>query len=122
MKKVLVIDDEENFCYFVKKNLEAAGNFEVSVCNDSREAMKEVREVRPDVILLDILMPRKDGTAIAIELKESKDTKDIPFVFLTALVSEQETEKHENVIGETHFVSKPVKIEELISIINKLTK
>ncbi|MFA5394062.1 MAG: response regulator [Candidatus Ratteibacteria bacterium] len=121
MKKILIIDDEEDFCYFTKKSLEATGNFEVSVCNDSREAMNEVRKVRPDLVLLDILMPRKDGTAIATELKESKDTKDIPFVFLTALVSEQETEKHKNVIGEAHFVSKPVKLQELISIINKLT-
>ena len=122
MKRILIIDDEENFCYFVKKNLEATGNFEVSVCNDSREAIKVVREMLPDLILLDILMPRKDGTTIAVELKESEDTKDIPVVFLTALVSEQETKKHENIIGETCFVSKPVKTEELISIINKLTK
>jgi len=122
MKKILIVDDEEVFSYFVKKSLEATGNFEVSVCNDSSEAIKKVREVHPDLVLLDVTMPQKDGTAIAVELKESNDTKDIPVVFLTALVSEQETAEYKNVIGETHFVSKPVKIEELISIINKLTK
>jgi CheY-like chemotaxis protein len=122
MKKILLVDDEEDFCYFTKKSLEATGNFEVSVCSDSREAVAKAVEVRPDLVLLDIMMPHKDGTAIAAELKKNKDTENIPVVFLTALVSAQETEKRRNVIGEKYFVSKPVKIGELINVINKLTK
>jgi DNA-binding response OmpR family regulator len=119
MKKILLIDDEEDFCYFVKKNLEATGNFEVEVYNDDIDIAQEARRLQPNLILLDIKMPRRDGSDIALELKRHRETKDIPFVFLTALVNEEETQKRGNFIGGEYFLAKPVRIKELIDTVNR---
>jgi len=119
MKKILLIDDEEDFCYFVKKNLEATGNFEVEVYNDDIDIVQEARRLQPNLILLDIKMPKKDGSEMALELKKHKDTQGIPFIFLTALVNEEETQKRGNFIGGEYFLAKPVRISELIDTINR---
>ncbi len=120
-KKILIIDDEEDLCDFVKMNLEAVGGFEVSTCSNSRLAVREVRMQRPDLILLDIMMPGRDGPGVAAELRADEDTQDIPVVFLTALVSEEDTRKGAGLIGESFFISKPVRTEKLVEIINTLT-
>ncbi len=119
MKKILLIDDEEGFRYFVKKNIEAKGNFEVEVYSDDIDIIQEVRRMQPNLILLDIKMPKRDGSDIALELKRHKDTQEIPLVFLTALVSEEETQKKGNFIGGEYFIAKPVRINELIDTINR---
>lgn len=122
MKKVLIVDDEEDFCYFVKKNLEISGDFEVTVCSDSAQAIQQAEEIHPDLVLIDIMMPVVDGPSIAAELGVNKKTKDIPFVFLTAMITDEETKKNKHVINGSYFVAKPVNIKELISIINLLAK
>ena len=104
-KKILIIDDEEDFCSFVKMNLEAMGGFQVSTCSDSRMAIRQVRMQRPDLILLDIMMPGRDGSGIAAELKADKDTQDIPIIFLTALVSEEDTERSDGFIEGRFFLA-----------------
>jgi CheY-like chemotaxis protein len=116
-RKILIVDDEEDFCDFVKMNLEATTDFEVSVCYDSREAIGKVRGQQPDLILLDIMMPGIGGAEIAEELKDNDDTHDIPIIFLTALVREEEA-KRKGVIGGRRFIAKPVQTKELISIID----
>jgi len=117
-RRILIIDDEEDFCYFVKMNLEATAGFEVSVCCDSTEAVRQARKQQPDLILLDIMMPGMSGSDVAEELKNHSDTCDIPIVFSTALVKEEEIEEKNGVIGGRHFIAKPVKISELIDTIN----
>ena len=120
-KKILVIDDEEDFCSLVKMNLEATGALEVLTCCSSRMAIRQVRTHHPDLIFLDVMMPGKDGPGIAAELKAGKDTQDIPIVFLTALVSEEDTERDGGLIGERFFIAKPAQTDKLINIINVLT-
>jgi CheY-like chemotaxis protein len=120
MKRILIIDDEKDFCYFLKRNLEAYGTFDIAICCDSVNAIEEVKKLQPDLILIDILMPKITGSEIAAELIENKNTKDIPFIFLTAIVKEEETETRKNIIGGQYFVAKPVKIDGLIKIINQL--
>lgn len=120
MKRILLVDDEEDFGFFVKKNLEARGEFTVEVCNDSVHAFEIAKQLKPDLILLDILMPAKNGPVIAEELQNDADTRKIPFIFLTAVVQRSETEKSNNVIGGEYFIAKPVKVDELASIINRL--
>jgi DNA-binding response OmpR family regulator len=122
MKKIMVVDDDKDLCFFLKKNLEKDKEMQVSVCSESRDAVKMIKEVRPDVVLLDIMMPGKSGIDIASELRNAKDTKNIPIVFLTAIIKEAEIEKHKNLIGEGYYISKPVEIEDLIKAINKVTE
>ena len=120
MKKILIVDDEEDSCHFTKANLEAIGDFEVSVCCDSTRAIGQTKEQQPDLILLDIMMPGVSGSDIAEELKNDEDTQEIPIVFLTALVRGKEIEERNGIIGGHYFAAKPINTNELIGIINRL--
>lgn len=116
---VLVVDDETSFTFFVKKNLEASGRYDVAVCNEAAKAVERARQLRPNLILLDVMMPGMPGEEIAVKLKEFQETKSIPVVFLTALVKADEAganPQHE--IGGRTFVAKPVKMQELMRVID----
>ncbi len=121
-KKILVIDDEEDFTDLVKMSLERAGEYEVRTENDSRLAFSAAREFRPDLILLDIIMPYIDGTEIARRIKADADIKDIPIVFLTATITKAEAEPENGVIGGRTFLAKPINVRDLSACIEKHIK
>lgn len=118
-KKILIIDDEENFTKLVKLNLEEMGEYEVKTENDGSRGLAAAKEFKPDLVLLDILMLEMEGGEVARYLKNDEETKNIPVVFLTAVVSKEEIEKSKGVIGGRPFISKPVTAEELIDCIEK---
>jgi CheY-like chemotaxis protein len=117
--KILIIDDEENFTKLIKLNLEQTGKYEVRTENDGSLGFAAAREYKPDLVLLDVMMPGIDGGDVCDQLRNNKDTKDIPVVFLTAVVKKVEVKEKNGVIGGYPFVSKPVDIEELVDIIEK---
>ncbi len=119
-RRILIVDDERDFCDFIKIALEVADSFEVSVCSNSVEAVEQVRKLRPDLLLLDIMMPGVGGSQIADKLRSDSDTQHIPIVFITALVTEEETKKNRSVIAGRYFISKPVEIKRLAFLINTL--
>ncbi len=119
-KKILVVDDEKDFCFFLKENLELAGDFHVELCNDSSQVIQTTKNIRPDLILFDIMMPDKNGTEIAVELSNHTEIRNTPYIFLTAIISNNEANENNNFIGGHYFVGKPVKINELIGVINKV--
>lgn len=121
MKYILLIDDEEDFCYLTKMNLEAEGEFKVTISSNSDEAIELVRKLKPDLILMDILMPGISGPEIAKMLRDDLLTATIPIVFLTAIVTKEDTQSG-NVISGWPFVPKPVKIKELVKVINENLK
>lgn len=118
-KKILIIDDEENFTKLVKLNLEETGEYAVKVENNSNNAFMSAKEFKPDLILLDIMMPGKDGGDVASELKSDNTFKNIPVVFLTAIIKEDEMDSQDGSIGGHPFIAKPVSVEELIKCIEK---
>jgi CheY-like chemotaxis protein len=116
-KKILIVDDEENFAKLVKMNLEDTGEYAVRVETKGALAVKAAREFQPDFILLDIVMPDMDGGEVAHRLRDDKDLKDIPVGFLTALVRDSEvTQKGDNIAGHP-FIAKPVTVGQLIAFI-----
>ncbi|KPK98087.1 MAG: histidine kinase [Omnitrophica WOR_2 bacterium SM23_72] len=121
-KKILIIDDEVAFTRMIKLNLEATGRYEVSEENKGAQGVAAAKEARPDLILLDIIMPDLDGTTVATQLKEDPATKDIPVVFLTVVVQKKEIEDSGNIIGGYPFIAKPVNMEELIGCLSKYIK
>jgi CheY-like chemotaxis protein len=121
MKKILIIDDEEELCSFIKLNLERREDFEVHVCTDSRGAIRWAKQLHPDLILLDIVMPGISGTDIARGLKNDMDTQKIPIVFLKGRISKEEAEDRQYIPGVDHIVTKPVVLNKMISMINMLT-
>jgi len=118
---VLIIDDEESFTFFVKLNLqtETRYDFKVTTANNGKEGLNIARTIKPDLILLDIMMPDMDGTDVAEKLLLDPRTKNIPIIFLTAVARKDEVEENEGMIGGREFIAKPVDKEELINRIEK---
>jgi len=118
-KKILVVDDQESFCRLVELNLEETGEYEVRTETKGTKALDSVREFRPDLILLDIMMPDVSGEDVAQRIRSDVTTKDIPIVFLTALVKKNEVADRGGIIGEYPFLAKPVTAEKLIDCIER---
>ena len=120
-KKILIVDDEVAFTQMVRLNLEGTGKYKVRVENKGTYAVSIVKEFKPDLILLDIIIPDVAGSEIAAQLKEDESTKHIPVVFLTALVTKKEERADGNsrrIVGGNTFVAKPVNLKDLISCID----
>ena len=85
-KRILAVDDEPDFVAVVKRNLEKEG-FEVEEAYDGVEGLQKVRENPPDAVVLDVMMPGKDGYAVCSELKADGKYAGIPIILLTAVAS-----------------------------------
>lgn len=118
--KVLVVDDEASITRMIKLNLEKTGDYEVWTENEGRRAVGAARVFRPDIIFLDVMMPDMQGDRIAEQLEEDAELKDIKRVFLTAIVTRDETADGGNKIGGNHFLAKPVNTEDIIRMIEKV--
>lgn len=118
-RKILIIDDEEFFTKLVRLNLEKTGKYEVRAENKGTDGLAAAREFKPDLILLDILMEDMEGSEVAVQLQNDASTKDIPVVFLTAVVKKEELENGSGVIGGHPFIAKPVSTAELVNCIEK---
>ena len=117
--RILVIDDEPSLTRMIKLNLERSDAYEVQTENEGIKAIDAVRDFRPDLILLDIMMPDKSGDDIAEELRDDNRLCNIPIIFLTALVTPDETGAKASNIGGNTFLAKPVSADELVAVIEK---
>ncbi len=120
-KRILIIDDEENFTKLMKLNLEQTKQYEVRVENKGAKGLETAQLFNPDLILLDIIMPDLEGSEVASQIKNDEKTKDIPIVFLTAAVKKEEVNSSGGIIGGNPFIAKPVSTQELIDCIEKYT-
>ena len=118
-KRILIIDDEVSFARMVKMNLEKTGSFEVRVENRAAAALPAAREFRPDLVLLDVIMPNMDGGDVAKQIKRDRTLRGTPIVFLTATVSKREAGDGGFNSGGELFLAKPVSVEALIACINE---
>jgi CheY-like chemotaxis protein len=112
-KRLMVVDDEVSFTRLLKLNLERAGEYEVCVVNSPGEAIEQARRFRPDLILLDVMMPEMDGGTLAGRLNETPSLESVPIIFLTAAVRREEIELRRGQIGGYPFIAKPVDLKEL---------
>lgn len=112
MKKILIIDDEEDLAFFVKANLELSEGYEVNTATSGKEGLKVAGQYQPDIILLDIMMPGMDGYETLDKLKGSRRTMAIPVVMLTAKADEESKIKAATLYNEDYLI-KPVQIDVL---------
>ena len=111
-KKVLVIDDEPEMLDLVKYTLEKGG-FEVSTCDNGRHAWDEIQKVKPDLLVLDVMLPGIDGYSLQLKIAADGSTRDLPIIVLTALEPSRTLfQKFPQVVG---FMTKPFKTEELLA-------
>ena len=119
-KKILLIYDEEDFCFFVKLNLEQTGKYEVLTATSGSGGLIMASKELPDLVLLDIIMPEMSGGQVAELLLDNPKTKDIPVLFITAIASRSEVQSQEGVIGGRRFIAKPVTPLELMAKIDPI--
>ena len=119
-KRILVVDDEPGITRMLKLNLEATNEYEVKIENSSTNALATAQSFQPDLVLMDVLMPGRDGGELASDFKESsKPLRDVPIVFLTAAVTKTEVAARFGLIGGLPFLAKPVDIPEVIACFKK---
>lgn len=118
-KRILVVDDESEFTSMLKLSLESHGYFEVREENDARNARAAAREFDPDLVVLDIMMPSMEGNEVAAALKADAMTRDVPVIFLTALVSREDAPTGSYSSGGHTFLPKDIRIEKLIRCIDE---
>jgi two-component system, OmpR family, alkaline phosphatase synthesis response regulator PhoP len=112
--KILIADDNVQNCELIDAYLSDEG-YELAVAYDGMEAMKRVEEVQPDLVLLDIMMPKLSGYEVCQWLKSNPQTKDIPVLMVTALNEQGDIEKAVRA-GCDDFLTKPVNNLELAEI------
>lgn len=118
-KKILVIDDEVGFGLSIKFKLEESGNYEVFAENKGSRALAAVKKFKPDLILLDVIIPDVDGGEIAYQLKNDEATKNIPVVFITAIATEKDTGRQDGVIAGHPFITKTADTKQIIDVIER---
>ena len=118
MKKILVIDDELDFLKIIKISLEATKNYEVMVLANAKDVLAQVCSIKPDIILMDILMPGIKGIEACEMLNQDPVCRAIPVIMLSALDKDADKLRAFKV-GAVDFLTKPIDRQELISRIEK---
>jgi CheY-like chemotaxis protein len=119
IRRILIVDNDADTTHLVKVLLERTGHYQVLEENDdATKAHQSARNFRPDLILLDIVMPETDGGEVAAWIEADPELHDTPIIFLTALVTRAETKSGLTIQGHP-FLAKPVSIPELINAIEE---
>lgn len=117
-RRILIVDDDPDSTHLVKILLEKTGNYIVLEENDAAKAHGSARNFKPDVILLDIMMPETDGVEVAAQIEADPELQRTPIIFLTALVTEPEIKAGLRIEGH-QSLAKPINIPELIDRIEE---
>ena len=122
-KRILVVDDEPDFASLVQGNLEKEG-FQVEVAYNGVEGLEKVQANPPDAIVLDVMMPEKDGYKLCAELKEDDKYCEIPIVLLTAVASHVTSTRYSHADGMAteadDYIAKPASAEDITQSIKRL--
>ena len=123
MAKILLVDDDPDFCEATKIILKSK-SYEVSIAYDGVEGWEKVKAERPDLIVLDVMMPKKDGYEVCKELKADKEYADIPVILLTAVAENVPSTRYTTRMGmeieAEDYIDKPVEPSELVKRIEAL--
>ncbi len=111
-KTVLVVEDKVSLTQMLQFLFLSKG-LDVEIAYDGNEAMEKINTLRPDLILLDIMMPKMDGFEVLEKLKDSPDTAGIPVIMLTARKSKQDMDRAKE-LGAVEYITKPFKAVEVV--------
>ena len=119
-KLIMVVDDDPDLVESVAMKLES-NNFRVTKAYDGVEALEKIKAERPALVILDVMMPRKDGYTLCDELKKSEETKDIIVVLLTAVAAAVSSTNYTHMGGKTtladDYIPKPIDLDKLMAIV-----
>jgi CheY-like chemotaxis protein len=118
VKKILLVEDEKNIILGVTICLRSAG-LDVEVAEDGAEALKMVNASKPDLVLLDLVMPRLNGLDALKTMKENEQTRDIPVIVLSARAQEEDIRRAID-LGADGYMAKPFRPDELLDVIERV--
>jgi len=117
-QKILIVDDEPNIIFMLSHRLKQSG-FEVVTGKDGQDGYEKARKEEPDLIILDLMLPKMNGYTVCGLLKRDEKFAKIPVIMLTARAQESDKKQGEEA-GADAYVKKPFKSEELLNVIEKL--
>jgi two-component system alkaline phosphatase synthesis response regulator PhoP len=120
MPRILVVDDEQDILELIRHSLAKEG-FEVHVAANGLQALEQARKVKPEIIIMDVMMPVMDGMEACRQLKDNPETKNIPVIFLTAR-SEEFAELAGFEAGADDYIAKPVRSRVLLSRVKAILR
>src|SRR5256886_13527558 len=116
--RVLIVDDNSRFARSAQLFLEHTGNYFACAVNDPRRALETARSFKPDLVLVDLIMPQEDGPEVAAQLEADWVLHGVPIVFLTSLITAAEAKDGRRVYGH-RILPKPTSSWELIEIVEQ---
>jgi two-component system phosphate regulon response regulator PhoB len=117
-RRILVVDDEPSIAKVLRKQLEVAG-FEVNVGVDGEDGLAKVRGWRPDLLVLDVMLPKRSGHEVCSVLRQDEQFRHLPILMLTAKAQRQDQEEAMQ-RGADAYLAKPFQLEELLGQIQTL--
>ena len=119
-KKVMIVDDEPNIVLSVEFLMKRAGH-EVVTAGDGEEALRVLAETKPDLMILDVMMPNKNGFEVCADVRANPETADLPILMLSAKGREAEREKG-LALGANAYITKPFSTHELVARVDELLR
>jgi len=121
MKKILVVEDEKDLRFFLKIALTQAG-FEVREAIDAEEALEKIKEEKPDLILLDIILPGKSGFDFLIEIKKEPEFESIPVIIVSNLGQKEEIQRGLELGAKDYIVKAHFTLDEIVKKVKDTLK
>ncbi|MBI4608480.1 MAG: response regulator [Candidatus Rokubacteria bacterium] len=118
-RRILIVDDDAHYADVLKTALEGIGAYEVRTESEPTRAVAAARDFKPDLIVLDIMMPEVDGGEVAAEIGEDEALQHVPLVFLTAAVTQEEVAARGGVIGGRVFMAKSAPLRKLVHFLEE---
>jgi DNA-binding response OmpR family regulator len=115
--KVLIVDNDPEFTDLLNAALEFHKDYQVRVQNNPGLAVDTAKKFIPDIVILDVVMPEIDGGEVHSRFKADSLLKDIPIIFLSSIVHQNEIDQHNGMIGGLHYLAKPVSAKVLVNAI-----
>jgi len=119
-KVIMLVDDNPDLLYSVKKGLESLGDYEVVTVESGRKCLQLLKNIKPDLVLLDIMMPGMDGWDTCAKIKNDRKTENIPIVFLTAKTDP--ISKSMGTLASADYITKPFDMKVLKRRIDSVMK
>ena len=116
--RILIVDNSSKFTRSARLLLEQTGNYVACAVNDPRRALETARSFRPDLVLVDLIMPQADGIEVAAQLESDWALHGVPIVFLTSLITAEEAKDGRRVYGH-RILPKPKSASELIELVEQ---
>ncbi len=117
-KKILVVDDSSTSTFLMESFFEENG-YKVNIADDGVKALDKIKRQIPDVIFLDLMMPKKSGFDVLQEVKKNDSTKHVPVIIISAKTEQDDIQKAK-ALGAIEYLYKPIDIEYALNLLHKL--